>query len=229
MTHRIAFSVLALLASCLTGCAERLMRETMGAAMGAEPKVVAYNLTDGPADLSSYQGIRLGEVTMAPGLAAPGTLPEVVQKDWAGALAKRPAAAEGAPTAVLNATVLHFEGTNLLDQTTGPFAQLIVRAELADAASGQPLAAANLVGRATSTAAGSPEGLARGTTKALARWLGGHGLTLPGVIDLQQATDVISTPSKLVTPAPAPTPEPVTIRALPPPAPTTPPPPPAPE
>ena len=63
-----------------------------------------------------------------------------------------------------------------MDTAIGPLEEVIVRTKLIDAASGQLLTEANLIGRSKSTTAGGAKHLAAGAGKALKSWLKQCGL-----------------------------------------------------
>ncbi|MDX2199175.1 MAG: hypothetical protein SF069_09415 [Phycisphaerae bacterium] len=152
-----------------------------------------------PPALVGYQGITLGDIKMSDGLIAPVTLEDSVRSAWSSALNDVALTADGTPAVVLYGAILHYEGANLMDAATGPFTQLIIRAALVDAESNETLASANLVGRANSVAAGSADGLAKGTAKALVQWLADNGVQVTGLAaNLQRATGVLTDPKSLL-------------------------------
>lgn len=155
--------------------------------------------TPPPPALVGYQGITLGEIKMSDGLIAPVTLEDSVRTAWSNALNEVALTADGTPGVVLYGAILHYEGANLMDAATGPFTQLIIRAALVDAESNDTLASANLVGRANSVAAGSADGLAKGTAKALVQWLADNGVQVTGLAaNLQRATGALTDPKSLL-------------------------------
>lgn len=152
-----------------------------------------------PPALVGYQGITLGDIKMSEGLIAPVTLEDSVRSAWSNALNEVALTADGTPAVVLYGAILHYEGANLMDAATGPFTQLIIRAALVDAESNDTLASANLVGRANSVAAGSADGLAKGTAKALVQWLADNGVQVTGLAaNLQRATGALTDPKSLL-------------------------------
>lgn len=171
---RIMKTVLAVLALSIvcSGCS-RAVSEGMGIARGASGKVVTVALAP---DLSGYRGIRVERIGVAPDLDVPADMPGLIQTDLTAAAAARGLTPDGQPALTLSGEIIHYETPGTVDTAIGPLAEVIVRAKLVNAQTGNVVALANLVGRSKATLSSSPKDLSAGVGKALDKWLKEGGL-----------------------------------------------------
>jgi len=80
----------------------------------------------------------------------------------------------------LSAEIIHYETAGVVDTAIGPLAEVIVRAKLVDAQTGEVVAQANLIGRSKATMSSGAKDLSAGVGKALDKWLKEGGLRKAG-------------------------------------------------
>jgi len=147
------------------GCLSRAIGEIRG---------VEYNYVE-PTPLQP--AANLGPVQVEPVGSIMGA---VVTPDWLSMLAQQArrecredeALANGTRPVKITGQVVHFESANVLDQVLGPQPQVVVQVTCTDAATGQVLGVANVLGRARGTSSSDQESLTKGAAKALVKWLG---------------------------------------------------------
>jgi hypothetical protein len=171
-TVTMTLAVLALSILC-TGCMSRMIGEGMGVARGASGKVVTNAMAP---DLTVYKAMRVEPISVAPDLDVPAEMPRLIQTDLTAVAAARGLAPEGQPALKLSGEIVHYEPSSTVDTAIGPLAEVIVRARLINAQSGNVVARANLVGRSKATTSSSPKDLSAGVGKALDKWLKEGGL-----------------------------------------------------
>lgn len=164
------------LSLCSTGCG-RMFSEGMGAATGASGRVAEVGQT---ADLSSYRGLTVEPISIAPGLRAPTGMLDLIRKDLTAAGQSRGLTSTGTPRLRLAGEVIHYEDSTTVDTLLGPLEQLVLRATLTDTESGRSVASANLVGRAKSSSASGTTHISAAVAKALDQWLEGSGVRASG-------------------------------------------------
>ncbi len=161
----VALSILSL------GCG-RLISEGVGEARGASGKVVVIGMTP---HLATYKALTIERITVAPGLQTPSEMPAMIGMELAVAAQKRGLMTEGQPGLKLSAQIVHYESSSTVDTAIGPLEEVVVRAKLTDA-SGNVVAAAQLVGRSKATSSSGARNLSEGVGKALDKWLKDGGL-----------------------------------------------------
>ena len=171
------FLVISLTAVALSlaniGCMSRLVREGMGTVTGASGNYVEVQKVK---DLSKYKGFKIEAITAAPGLKLPAEMTALVRQDFNEAAAKRGLKPSGEPALKLAGEIIHYESGGLVDEAIGPLQEVIVRTKLMDAATGDVLTEANLIGRSKATTSGGAKNLAEGAGKGLKKWLKACGL-----------------------------------------------------
>ncbi|HOD80182.1 MAG: hypothetical protein BWX88_00433 [Planctomycetes bacterium ADurb.Bin126] len=173
MRRWITASMMMALSFTSVGCMGRLFREGLGAATGASGKVVENGP---PVNLTKYKSLHIQPLTLAPGLQAPADLTDVIQGDFVAAATNRGFTLDGKPGLKLAGEIIHYETSSTVDTAIGPLAEVIVRAKLIDAQSGQVVAQANLVGRSKATSSSGARNVSGGAGKALGKWLAAGGL-----------------------------------------------------
>lgn len=159
-----------------TGCVGRLIRESIGVVKGAAGAVVEIKE---PKDLSHYKGLRVDPVTVTPGMKVADETTGLIERQWTKCGPKLQLTPDGEPKLVLRGEIIHYEMGGAVDQAIGPLQEIILRAKLLDAATGELLGEANLLGRAKATTESGRPKLAVGTAKAVRKWLSAHGLKEP--------------------------------------------------
>jgi len=159
------------------GCMGRFLSEGMGAARGASGKLVEIRKTP---DLSRYTGLRVEQITVAQGLRAPSDMPSMIRKDLAATAEKKGLSPDGQPGLTLSGQIVHYEPSSTTDKAIGPLEEVVVRARLIDAQSGNLVAEANLVGRSKAISSSGTKSVSAGVAKAMNQWLKQGGLRKDG-------------------------------------------------
>ena len=171
------FLVISLTAVALSlaniGCMGRLVSEGMGTVTGASGSFVEVQKVK---DLSKYKGFKIEAITAAPGLKLPADTIALVRQNFNEAAAKRDLRPSGMPALKLAGEIVHYESGGIVDKAIGPLQEVIVRTRLMDAATGEVLTEANLVGRSKATTSSGVKNLAEGAGKGLKKWLKECGL-----------------------------------------------------
>jgi len=151
----------------------RAISEGVATVTGASGKVV--DIAKGPR-LTSYEGIRIADISVSPGLKVPADIPALIRKEFTDAAQKAGLTGGGTPALKLSAEIIHYESGGVVDEAIGPLEEVVVRTKIMDAADGKLLAEANLIGRSKATTSSGAKNLAEGLGKAMAKWLKASGL-----------------------------------------------------
>ena len=147
----------------------------MGAATGAKGSVTvirALSPDEKARPLAGYQRFELGKLDDRMNGQGPAGLWGKVAERLPGQLRSKgiPDRASG-KTAVINGTLLHYEGSGAMGLALGPTEFAVARVELADKASGKVLGVANCVGRTNERVNMGLDKKAEGLAKAIAEWI----------------------------------------------------------
>ena len=126
-------------------------------------------------DLGEYQRFELGKISDGMGGRIPASLfghlsPEFQKQLEARNLPNQP----GGKTLQIRGQILHYEDDNLVGAVVGPVEEVVLRAEMVDASTGQVLAVANCVGRTTTRVNLGVQKKAEGLAKAIVSWIWAH-------------------------------------------------------
>lgn len=156
-----------------TGCTGRIISEGIGVATGASGKVVSSGTTP---SLTTYRSVRIEPVTVASAAPVPGNVPDMIRGYFEAATRGRGLTSDGRPALRLVGEIIQYETSGVIDTAIGPLAEVIVRARLIDAQSGNLVAEANLIGRSKATSSSGAKNISAGAGKALGKWLSAGGL-----------------------------------------------------
>lgn len=168
MTRTLAIAAVLGVAMLASGCMGRLVKEGMGAALGAKANIVEVQALNKSKPIGP---VTIGTMDNAMGRPVTG--------DWLVALSaqlrQRTVAdkdlAAGQRAVKLNGVVVHLEGSGLTDQAFGPAPEVIVRVTVVDTASGEVIGIANAVGRARGTTSSGQEDLTKAFAEGVTKWL----------------------------------------------------------
>ena len=155
------------------GCMGRLFSEGMGATRGASGKSVDMGAAG---DFAKYKSLRIEAIDVSPGLHAPADMAGMIRTNLAAAAEERGLAHEGNPGLRLSAEIIHYETGSVVDTAIGPLEEVVVRATLTDAQSGNVVAETNLIGRSKATSSSGAKHLSAAVGKAMDKWLKEGGL-----------------------------------------------------
>ena len=158
-----------------SGCTGRLIKESMGVAMGAKGATTMLQPVPQGHDarpLGVYERFELGQIRDDTNGQTPAAvfslLPGAFEKQLADK--KIPNAASG-KTLLIRGKVLHYEDSGLVGQVFGPLEEVVARIELVDKETGKVLGVANCVGRTQESVNIGVQTKVEGLAKAIVRWI----------------------------------------------------------
>mgnify|MGYP006969413584 CR=1 FL=1 len=170
MRLRCSLALLVLALSSI-GCVGRAVNEGVGLATG--PKGLFMQIEPVERSLDEYVAIELERLQDDTGGRIPEEFWEELGKAFGDELEARGLPAQGrtAPHLRVRGWIMHVETNSLTGLVLGDFEEVIMRAELVDAQTGDVLGRANLIGRSDDSVNRGIRKKAQGAARALAAWI----------------------------------------------------------
>ena len=153
-----------------TGCGT-IIGEGVGLVRGGQGTFIPMSpLLADPYLLASYSHFRIGTMNDETGLVPPAFF-DYASMQLQAELAEEGLGANVGQTCIIEGDVVHFETEGTVAIILGPMEEIVVKARLVDADTGQVLALARCVGRIDTRLNKGIEKVAEGLGKAFAAWI----------------------------------------------------------